>query len=66
MEENMDPVDFLAARRRRLVGTLLGYMEENVYDKLSAEEQTALRTQVLAAVNSYYDACLDVVACLED
>lgn len=52
--------NFLKARRDRLLGTVLGYAEREVYHRLSPDEQDAFRSLVLSAVDQYHDAVLDL------
>lgn len=51
----------LIEQRKRMVAGLMKYVEENVYPKLTPQERKALRDKVLATVNPYHDACLDMV-----
>lgn len=53
--------DFLKARRDRALGSILGYAENMVWDKLSPEERAAFRKVVLEALNNYHDSVLDLV-----
>ena len=53
--------NMLIERRKRLVGSLLEYMEKKVYHRLPANERTELRKKVIAEVGSYHDVCLDLV-----
>lgn len=53
--------NMLIERRQRLVGTLMRYMENEVYPKLSEPERKELRKRVLTAVDSYHDVCLDML-----
>lgn len=53
--------DFLNNRRNRAVGSILGYVEREIFPKLSAQEQRELRLSVLDALNSYHDSVLDLV-----
>jgi hypothetical protein len=64
--EEMESVDFLAQRRRRLIGTILGHMEVNVYSYLPPEVQQQLRTTVINAINSHHDSVLDIIHAYED
>lgn len=51
----------LVEQRRRCVGSLMDYLERNVYQHLPAEERRALREKVLSSVGTYHDTCLDVL-----
>lgn len=53
--------NMLVERRKRLVGTLMKYVETEVYPKLSEPERRALRKRILTAVDSYHDVCLDML-----
>lgn len=53
--------NLLNEQRRRAIGTLMQYLEQNVYDYLTVAEQRELRSRVLAAVGQYHDTCLDMV-----
>ena len=53
--------DFLKNRRDRALGTILGYVEREVWDRLTAEERDALRHVVIDALNGYHDSVLDLV-----
>lgn len=58
--------NFLKARRDRVVGSILGYCERNIFPQLSREEQLALRSCVLDSVDGYHDAVLDLVKSDDD
>ena len=51
----------LNEQRRRLVGNLMQYLERNVYEHLSPDQQRDLRNRVLVAVGAYHDVCLDML-----
>ena len=51
----------LVEQRKRLVGSLMQYLEQNVYHRLPQAEREALRTKVLSSVGSYHDICLDML-----
>ena len=51
----------LIERRQRLVGTLMRYMEDEIYPKLSEPERKDLRRRVLTAVDAYHEVCLDLL-----
>jgi len=50
--------NMLNEQRKRAVGSLMQYLEANVYDRLSVEE---LRARVLGAIGQYHDTCLDMM-----
>jgi acetylornithine/succinyldiaminopimelate/putrescine aminotransferase len=51
----------LNEQRKRLVGTLMQYLEENVYPMLSDTQKRELRGKVIGAVGQYHDAALDML-----
>jgi len=53
--------NMLNEQRKRAVGSLMQYLEANVYDRLSVEEQRELRARVLGAIGQYHDTCLDMM-----
>lgn len=48
-------------QRKRMVGSLMQYIEANVYPKLTPAERKALRDKVLSSTIPYHDVCLDVL-----
>lgn len=62
----MNPRQFLAERRKRLVGAVLGYCEQaDWYDELDRAEKEALRQKVLDCIAAFYDDVLDVMKALD-
>jgi hypothetical protein len=53
--------NLLIEQRKRLTGTLMKYLEVNVYPTLSPKQRTELRDKVLAAIGAYHDTCLDIL-----
>lgn len=53
-------------QRGRLVGSLMGYLERDVYPKLTAPERKALREKVLSSVGVYHDFVLDALRAAGD
>jgi hypothetical protein len=53
--------DFLKARRDRALGTIMGFIEREMWDRLNQAERAALRAQVISALDSYHDSVLDLV-----
>lgn len=51
----------LSEQRKRLVGTLMQYLEENVYPTLTETQRRELRAKVLSSVGQYHDAALDML-----
>lgn len=46
-------------QRNRLVGSLLGYLEKEVYPSLPSVKRKEVRSKVLASVGVYHDFVLD-------
>jgi hypothetical protein len=53
--------NMLNEQRRRVVATVMQYLEANVFDKLTEREQRELRGKVIGAVAQYHDVCLDML-----
>lgn len=53
--------DFLKARRDRALGSILGYAERELWDRLTVQERQALRAVTIDALNGYHDSVLDLV-----
>ena len=53
--------NLLTEQRKRMVGSLMGYLEREVYPRLTVPQQRALREKVLASTAPYHDACLDML-----
>lgn len=53
--------DFLKRRRDRLIGSILGYAERELFETLSKEQREGLRKVVIDATNGYHDSVLDLV-----
>ena len=51
--------NLMAEQRKRLLGSLFDYLEKNVYQKLTLDEQRALRERVITSVGVFYDFMLD-------
>ncbi len=56
----------LVVQRRRLVGTILGFAERELYPQISKDQQQAFRAKVLTAVEGYHDLVMDIVGVAED
>ncbi len=56
----------LIEQRRRMVATILGHAEREVYAYLSPEEQRAFRKKVLDALDAYHCLMLDIVGASHD
>lgn len=53
--------NLLNEQRRRAVGSLMKYLEDTIYDRLTPHEQQELRRRVLGVFGQYHDICLDMV-----
>lgn len=47
-------------QRKRLVGSLMDFIEKQVYPHLPSEKKKELRDKVLSSVGAYHDFVLDV------
>ena len=62
MSERELVVNYLDRARRRLVGSLMGYVEKEIYPYLPDEEaRVDVRRKVLEATGAYHDGVLDMV-----
>jgi hypothetical protein len=61
MSDNPFVRNLLTESRKRLVGSLMSYVEQNVYPSLTPKQRDELRQKVLTSVGAYHDACLDIV-----
>lgn len=48
-------------QRKRLVASVMQYLEEEVYPHLPPEKRRPLRTKVLDSIGTYHDFVLDVI-----
>lgn len=53
--------NMLVEQRKRLVGTLMKYVETDVYPRLPESERHRLRKKILQSIDSYHDVCLDML-----
>lgn len=53
--------NLLNEQRRRMVGSLMAYIEHNVYPHLPDQQRVELRAKVLSSVSAYHDVCLDML-----
>lgn len=53
--------DFLAKRRNRCIGSILGNAERDFFSRLTPEQRDSFRQLVRDAVGSYHDSVLDLV-----
>lgn len=61
MSNNDFVKNLLIEQRRRLVGSLMDYIEKSVYPSLTLEQRKNLREKVLSSVGTYHDTCLDIL-----
>lgn len=62
-----DQLRSLAAyQRRRLLATVLGALEKQVWSFLDEGERQALRSKIVQAVDAYHDVFIDVSKVYED
>lgn len=53
--------NLLIEQRKRLAGSVMGYAEKTLFDRMTPPEQRAFREKVLSAVGAYHDTCLDIL-----
>lgn len=53
--------ELVAEQRRRLVGSILGFMEREIYPDLTVQQQVAVRKKVLTSVGVFSDFTLDCI-----
>ena len=53
--------NFLAERRKRMVGTLMNYIEAEINPLLDDRRKRMLRSKVLSASNEYHDSAVDLL-----
>lgn len=58
--------DLIGRQRRRLIATILGHCEREVYGDLTKAQQEKLREVVLTAVGTYSDFTLDCIRSAND
>lgn len=51
----------LSEQRKRMLGSIMQYLEREVYPKLTVPQQRALREKVLNSTIAYHDVCLDLL-----
>lgn len=51
----------LSEQRKRMLGSLMQYIEREVYPHLRPHEQKALREKVITSTIAYHDVCLDLL-----
>lgn len=53
--------EFLRNRRDRALGSVMGYLEREIYSGLDEAQRMTLRRNVIDAINSYHDSVLDLL-----
>jgi hypothetical protein len=53
--------NMLNEQRRRAVASLMQYLEDNVFERLTEREQRELRAKVIGSIGQYHDVCLDML-----
>lgn len=63
MNDNSMASNLVAARGNRTTATILGYLEQNVYDEfdIPKETQRKIRSVILDNINAYKDLVIDIV-----
>lgn len=51
----------IARQRRRLIASILGHAERELYEDLTEEQQKAFRKKVITSVGVFADFAMDVV-----
>lgn len=49
----------LSSQHKRLIATLMGHVEREIYPRLSLEQRRELREVIVRAVGTYHDTALD-------
>lgn len=66
MSSNTQMARLVTERRKRLVASIMGYLEREVYRHLTTSEQRELRLKVLGAVDEFADLMRDVLKVSSD
>lgn len=53
--------NFLAERRRRALGQIMGHIEREVFPHLPAKDQDRLRARVRGSLTEYHESVVDLV-----
>jgi hypothetical protein len=53
--------NLMGETRKRAIGTLMTFIEKEIYPSLNARQQRDLRQRVLASITQYHDVTLDVL-----
>lgn len=69
MPKESFPAALIATRGNRCTATIMGFLEDTLYEKypsISTEDQRKLRQVVVNAVNSFKDLAIDIVKSDQD
>lgn len=58
---SMEAKEYLRASKDRAVGTIMGFLERQIFDSLPRDKQLAVRQAVIDALNVYHERMLDLV-----
>lgn len=61
LSDNAFTKSLLGESRKRMVGSLMGYIEKEVYPHLNKQQQQDLRAKLLLSVGAYHDVCIDMI-----
>jgi len=53
--------NLMGEQRKRALGSVMTYVEREVYPHLSESQQKALRHRIVSALTQYHDTALDVL-----
>lgn len=53
--------NLMSQTRKRAIGTLMTFIERDIYPSLNERQQKALRERVLSSITQYHDVCLDIL-----
>lgn len=53
--------NLMGETRKRAIGTLMTFIEKEIYPSLDTRQQRDLRQRVLASITQYHDVTLDVL-----
>lgn len=53
--------NLLMEQRKRVVGSIMGYVEREIGPALNEKQRRDLREKVLGSVGVYHDTCLDIL-----
>lgn len=62
----MEARAFLTAKRKRLLGGVLGHCEQSSWwDELTRDQREVLRQKIIDEINVYHDNVLDVIRAID-